>query len=125
MPELVGSRRRQMCSDHLVVSEISITEVNPVNGLVAFASCVVNGQFYIGSIGIHQRINGLGYRLVYPTKKVKGRQNSLCHPITKEVGIAIEEAISKQYKELINRKSEHNHVRHCEVDSSHTKPAYF
>ena len=54
------------------LSEIQIIPIKPQNGLVAFASFVLDGNLYLGSIGIVTRLNG-GYRLVYPTKKVGDR----------------------------------------------------
>lgn len=51
------------------ISEIQITPIKPQNGLVAFASCLINKGLYLGSIGILTRLEG-GYRLTYPTKSV-------------------------------------------------------
>ena len=51
------------------ISEVNIILIKPRNGLIGFASLVVNDALYLGSIGIHQKLNGNGYRLTYPTKK--------------------------------------------------------
>lgn len=82
------------------VSEVQIIPIKPQNGLVAFASCVVDDKLYIGSIGIYTKLNGGGYRLTYPTKKIGDKNINLVHPITQEAGKAIEEAIIKKVNEL-------------------------
>lgn len=52
------------------ISEITIQLIKPANGLVAFASVVLDDKIYLGSIRVHQRLDGSGYRLTYPTKKI-------------------------------------------------------
>ena len=89
------------------VSEVQITPVKPVDGLVAFASCVINGQLYLGSLGVHQRLDGTGYRITYPTKKIGTRQLNYYHPLNKEMGIAIEQAINDKCRELFEKSDEH------------------
>lgn len=92
----------------MTVSEIQITPVKPSEGLVAFASCVVNDQVYLGSIGIHRLLDGSGYRLTYPTKKIGLRQLNYFHPITKEAGAAIERAVIAKCIELFEGSDEAN-----------------
>lgn len=76
------------------VTEINIVPVKPRDGLVAFASFVVDGKFYIGNVAIFTRLDGKGIRLVYPTKN----QIHCVHPISREVGDWITEAVSGKYK---------------------------
>jgi DNA-binding cell septation regulator SpoVG len=85
------------------ITEIQIIPVKPNNGLVAFASCILNGALYIGSIAIHQKLDLSGYRLTYPTKKVLNRDIHLFHPITKELSQQIEEEIITKYQQLLTR----------------------
>jgi len=40
-----------MCE--LKISEIQVIPIKPKNGMVAFASCVVNDALYIGNIAIN------------------------------------------------------------------------
>ena len=47
------------------ISEINIQLIKPVNGLVAFASVVLDDKIYLGSIGVHSRLDGTGYRHTY------------------------------------------------------------
>ncbi len=68
------------------VSEVQIVPVKPANGLVGFASCVVDKGLFLGSIGVHRRLDCSGYRLTYPTKKVGTHQLNYFYPVTKEAG---------------------------------------
>ena len=45
------------------ISEVNIQLIKPANGLVAFASVVLDDKIYLGSIGVHQRLDGTGFRL--------------------------------------------------------------
>lgn len=88
------------------VSEVNITPVKPSDGLVAFASCVINKQLYIGSMGVHQLLDGSGYRITYPTKKIGSRQLNYFHPLTKEMGTMIEEAVTEKCVQLFEKSDE-------------------
>ncbi len=89
------------------LSEIQIIPVKPQNGLVAFASFVLDKSLYLGSIGIMARPNG-GYRLVYPTKKVADRSLNLFYPINREFALAIEDEVVKRLEEVMNKYDRHN-----------------
>jgi DNA-binding cell septation regulator SpoVG len=87
----------------LTISEIQITPIKPQKSLVGFASCILNGQLYIGCIAIHCDLLNQSFRCVYPTKKFKdGKEIPLYHPITKEAGEAIQKAIVGEWEYLIN-----------------------
>ena len=90
----------------MTISEVQITPIKPVDGLVAFASCVINGQLYLGSLGIHTRLDGAGYRITYPTRRVGTREVNYYHPITKHAGCAIEQAINAKCIEVLERSDE-------------------
>lgn len=78
----------------IYVSEADVMPVRPRNGLVAFASCVINGQIYLGNIAIHTKPDGSGYRLVFPVKALpNGKQVHCCHPIAREAADLIHQAI--------------------------------
>lgn len=89
--------------NEIVVSEIQIIPVKPNNGLIAFASCVINNQFYLGNIAIYTSPSSdSGFRLVYPAKILPtGKQIHCAHPINKSVGVKIHDAIVGRYKEII------------------------
>lgn len=85
------------------VTETQIVPIKAQNGLIAFASVVIDGSFFLGSIGVHTRLDGNGYRLTYPTKPVGGKDLNIYHPINKEASQAIERAIFAKVKEVIER----------------------
>ena len=76
-----------------IVSEVQIVPVKANNGLIGFASFVLYETVYCGSVGIFSRPNGNGYRLVYPTRKMIGRDIDVYYPINRQVGKAIEELL--------------------------------
>jgi len=88
--------------NEITISEIQIIPVKPQNGLVAFASCVINNGIYLGNIAIYTSPSSPdGFRLVYPSRAVRGTQLSITHPITKETGLAIQKQIVKRYIKLM------------------------
>ena len=70
------------------ISEIQILPIKPQDGLVAFASCVINEALYLGNIAIYTSLsNSEGYRLVYPSKMIPtGMQINIFHPINRNLG---------------------------------------
>jgi len=89
------------------ISEIQVIPIKPQNGLVAFASLVLDESLYLGSIGIITRPRG-GYRLVYPTKKVAERNLNIFYPINKEFALTIENEVVKQFEEVMKKYDRHN-----------------
>lgn len=85
------------------VTEVDIQFVKPKDGLVAFASVVLDDQLYLGGIAIFRKLNGSGYRLTYPTRKVGAEQFSLFHPIRRPIGLAIEQAILTKLKNVASK----------------------
>lgn len=82
------------------ISEIQIIPIKPQNGLVAFASFVLDSCLYLGSVGIVTRPQG-GYRLVYPTKKVGLRNINLFHPINKSFAERIEKEVISRFEDVM------------------------
>ena len=82
------------------VSEVQIKVIKPKDGLLGFASLVLNDALYLSSIGIFSKLDGSGYRITYPTKKVGNLDLHIFHPITKELGQEIEQAITNKAKEI-------------------------
>jgi stage V sporulation protein G len=89
------------------LSEIQIIPIKPQNGLVAFASFVLDKSLYLGSIGIVTRPQG-GYRLVYPTKKVANRNLNIFYPINRDFALAVESEIVKKFEEVMKKYDRHN-----------------
>lgn len=92
------------------ISEIQIIPIKPQDGLVAFASFVLDDNLYLGSIGILTRPEG-GYRLTYPTKKVGARNINIFHPINKEFSQSIEKEVIGKFEDV---------MKNDRYDSSHT-----
>ena len=84
------------------ISEVQIKIVKPKDGLVGFASFVLDGKLYLSSIGVFTKLDGSGFRLTYPTKKVGMSDMQIYHPINKEVSEAIEEAVINKANEVLS-----------------------
>lgn len=84
------------------ITELQLIPIKAVNGLVFFASFVINNDFYVGNVAIFTKRDGSGFRCVYPTKKIKnGQQINSFYPINYEVGQQIEEAVTQKAFELL------------------------
>ncbi len=91
----------------IFVSEVKIEIVKPSNGLIGFASIVIDNTIFLASIAVYKKLNAQGYRILYHTKD----KFAIYHPITKEASNLIEEAIfnkledvmSKVYGSLVNK----------------------
>ncbi|MDO8530327.1 MAG: septation protein SpoVG family protein [bacterium] len=87
-------------NEEIKISEIQIIPVKPKDGLVAFASFVLDQKYYVGSVAVFTRLTGEGFRLVYPAKKVGERSINTFYPINAETGHTIEKAISEKVYEI-------------------------
>lgn len=85
------------------ITEVQVLPIKPRDGLVGFASLILDEALCLTSIGIHQKLDGTGYRLTYPTKLVGDRTMNLYHPITKDLSRAIEEAVFSKFEEVMNK----------------------
>tara|TARA_R100000656_G_scaffold123332_1_gene99773 strand:+ start:851 stop:1138 length:288 start_codon:yes stop_codon:yes gene_type:complete len=81
------------------ITEIQIDFIKPKDGLVAFASLVVNDDIYLSSIGIYKKFDGSGYRLTYPSKG----SHSVFYPINRNAGLTIENEIFKKLNDVIKK----------------------
>lgn len=81
------------------ITEIQIDLIKPQDGLIGFASLVIDQNLYLGSIGIHKKIDGSGYRLTYPSKG----KYTIFHPINRETGQAVENAIFEKLKDVMKK----------------------
>ncbi len=89
------------------ITEIQITLVKPNDGLLGFASFVLDGNLYLGSVGIFTKLEG-GYRLVYPTKKVGNTTLNIFHPINKAFAKLLESEVINKFEEVMNRNDRHS-----------------
>lgn len=91
------------------ITEVNISLIKPKDGLIGFASLVVNDSLFLGNIGVHRKLNNTGYRLTYPTKKAGLRDMAVFHPISREAGKAIEAAIFNKLNDVMNRLDDAGH----------------
>lgn len=84
------------------ITEVNITPIKPQDGLVAFASIVIDNSLYLGSIGVYSRLERPGYRITYPTKKLADKNLHIFHPINKHTGQLIEHAVLAKASELLD-----------------------
>ena len=76
------------------VTEVQIAFIKPKDGMIGFASVVLDDALYLGSIGIHQKLDGSGYRLTFPTRRIAdGQARHIFHPIRKDMNKRLEAAI--------------------------------
>jgi DNA-binding cell septation regulator SpoVG len=84
------------------VTEVDIAFVKPKDGLIAFASVVLDDQLYLSGIAVHRKLMADGFRLTYPTRKLGDRQFNLFHPIRKGLGREIEDAVIGKLKDVVS-----------------------
>ena len=82
------------------ISEVNITPVKPQDGQIAFASLILDDCLYLGSIGVYSRLDGTGYRITYPTKKIGDRGLNIYHPINQLLAKENEKAVMNKAKTL-------------------------
>jgi len=87
-----------------MITEVQILPIKPKDGLVGFASVVINRSIYLGSIGIHTKLDGSGYRLTYPTKYTLDKTFNIFHPINQEASKLIEEAVILKFKDVMKQQ---------------------
>jgi len=83
------------------ISEVQIVPVKPSNGLIAFASCVIDNAIYLGSIAIFVSLNG-SYRLVFPTKLIGDHHINYHHPINSKTHQKLEQAILSKARSIFS-----------------------
>lgn len=79
------------------ITEVQIEFIKPSNGMIGFASVVVENSVYLSSIAIHKKLNAEGYRITYPSKG----QFKIFHPINQATSQAIEEVIFKKLNDVM------------------------
>ncbi len=86
------------------ITEIQIEFVKSTNGLIGFASLVIDENIYLSSIAIHKKLNDESYRLTYPKKN----NFDIYHPINKSTSQAIELAIFNRLKDVMKQVKNHD-----------------
>lgn len=81
------------------ITEAKVTLIKPSDNLLAIGSCVIDGNVYLGSIGIATSLTG-DLKLVFPTKKIGNRHFNIYHPINKEFADDIRTALLDKYHSI-------------------------
>jgi len=97
------------------INEVQINFIKPKNGIIAFASFVLNDSFYMGSIAIHKKLNGDGFRVTYPTKPLGQDNINVFHPINRDVALKIETKVIQKLKDVMKTNK---NDRHCSINNS-------
>ncbi len=82
------------------ISNIQIVPIQPNQGIIGFASLLLDEALYISSIAIMTRPTG-GFRLVYPTKKTASRDIGIFYPIDRSLGQEIEKNVIKELEKVM------------------------
>lgn len=85
------------------VTSIQLIPVRAQKGLIAFAEVILDNCLLVTSIGVHKRLDGKGYRITFPTKKVGEKQMYLYRPITPEFSKQLSQAITFRAVELFDK----------------------
>ncbi len=85
------------------VTEVRIAFIKPRDGMIGFASVVLDDVLYLGSIGIHRKLDGSGFRLTFPTRRAGDGQAHVFHPIRKDLSKRLEAAIFSKLKDVMSR----------------------
>lgn len=96
-------RLNQVVRSPMKISDVNIVFITPNKGLIGFASLILDDAFYVRGIAIHERLDGTGYRLTFPTRKTKDQVFNICHPINIQLSKAIENAIFQKIKDVKNK----------------------
>lgn len=92
------------------IAEVNIQLVKPNDGLLAFASVVISNQLYVSGIAVHQRFDGQGYRITYPTRKNGDKQFHIFHPIERGLSAAIESAVISKMKDVMSKNNDRKQI---------------
>ena len=94
------------------ISEVHIEFIKPQDGLIAFASFVIEDSFYVSSVAVHRKLGSDGYRLTYPNKG----KHTLFHLINKKTSQAIEAAVFCKLKNVMNKVNHHVQILQSSTD---------
>jgi stage V sporulation protein G len=83
----------------MIITEVQIEFIKPHNGLIGFASLVLDGNIYLSSIAIHKKLTSTGYRITYPNKG----NFTIFHPINIQASKQIEQAIFAKLKNVMSK----------------------
>lgn len=84
------------------ITNLQLTPVRAQNGLTFFASFVVNNAFQLANIAVYSKLDGTGFRCVFPVKELpNGSSIPLFYPINKEIGHQVDDLITEKANQLL------------------------
>lgn len=92
---------------NMKIKNVNIIPVLQDNGLIAFASLTLDDDILLSSIAVYKKLDG-GFRLLYPSKCVRGSEMTIFHPLNRNMSKAIEEAIFEKIKDVRNKGCEND-----------------
>jgi DNA-binding cell septation regulator SpoVG len=84
------------------IKRVEIVPIRPFEGLIAFANVTLEEGLYLGSIGIHRKLDG-GFRITFPTRKVGDTNLCIYHPINPMVSKEFEMVICSRAEEVFGK----------------------
>ncbi len=81
------------------ISNLNFTAIRPRGSLIGFANLTLDGNLYLGDIGVHLKSDG-EVSLAFPTKRLGETKIGIYHPINKKTEEAIRKAIEEKVEEL-------------------------
>jgi stage V sporulation protein G len=86
------------------IKKVEIIPIRPYEGLIAFASVVLEEGLYLGSIGVHRKLDG-GFRITFPTRKVGDVNHCIFHPTNPVISKEFDRSICSRAEEIFGEIS--------------------
>lgn len=100
----------------LNITNVWINLIKPKSGIVGFACLTIDRSLHLSGIAIHERLDGNGYRLTYPTRKRGDHQTDIFHPLNITASKQIETAIFSRLKDVLAKEN-------CNAGHNDAEPA--
>jgi len=82
------------------ITKVQVRKIVPKDGLVGFASFVIEDSLYVGNIGVFSRLNQDTFRLIFPEKKIKDKKIPIFYPVTSDFYYILEQLVNEKIKEI-------------------------
>ena len=95
---MLSCKYKSSMKPYVVVDEIKIYKVEKADdGLVAFASCVLDGKFFLNGVAIYKKMTK-GYRITFPKRRdSKGNAKDIFVPINSDAYNSIAVRVINKY----------------------------
>lgn len=82
------------------ITKVQVRKIVPKDGLVGFASFVIEDCLYIGNIGVFSRLNKDNFRLIFPEKKVNDKKIPIFYPLNTDFYYKLEDMVNEEIKNI-------------------------